>query len=52
MYDIIIFRGLVNNKINEFKVREWLNSFTGEIIDFKVNIIGEVTFLFNTVRRV
>ena len=47
-----IIRGTDNNKIHEFKVREWLNSFTGEIIDFKTSNFGDVIFLFYTERRV
>ena len=51
MYDMIIFEGK-ESKIDEVKVRNWLNSFTGEIIDFKSNVFGDSIFLFNTVRRV
>jgi len=51
MYDMIIFRGN-NSKIDEFKVRAWLNSFNGEIIDFKSNVFGDAIFLYEDVRRV
>ena len=52
MYDMIIFQGNDQQRVKEFKVRDWLNSFTGEIIDFKMNVFGDCIFLFDTVRRV
>ena len=51
MYDMIVFQGK-DSKFDEFKVREWLNSFTGEIIEFKMNVLGDCIFLYDDVRRV
>jgi len=51
MYDMIIFYGK-SSKIDEFKVREWLNNFKGEIIDIKGNVFGDCTIIYDTVRRV
>jgi len=47
MYDMIIIRGK-EGKTDEFKVREWLNSFTGIIIDFKTNRFGDCIFIIMT----
>ena len=46
-----IFEGK-NGKIDEFKVRDWLVSFAGEIIDFKTNVFGDCIFLYDEIRRV
>ena len=48
---MIIFYGK-DSKIDEFKVRSWLNKFTGVIVDFKSNVFGDIMFLYDTVRRV
>ena len=44
---MIIIRGK-EGKTEEFKVREWLNSFTGTIIDFKTNRFGDCIFIIMT----
>lgn len=40
-----------NSKIDVVKVRNWLVSFAGEIIDFKCNVFGDCIFLYDDVRR-
>jgi len=52
MYDMIIIKGTENYKIKEHKVRDWLNSFTGEILDIKMNGLGNVIIFYDDVRRV
>ncbi len=47
MYDMIIIRGK-EGKIDEFKVREWLNSFEGTLIEFKTNLFGDCIFIIMT----
>ena len=47
MYDMIIISNK-EGKIDEFKVREWLNSFEGIIINFKTNRFGDCIFIYMT----
>jgi len=51
MYDMKIIEGQ-NNKIDVVKVRNWLVSFGGEIIDIKTNLFGDVIIFYDDVRRV
>ena len=46
MYDMYIFKGIKNGRINETKIRHWLTNFEGEIIKTKFMGGGRIVIIY------